>query len=84
MKINWSLRLKNRPWLMALLAAAVAFLFDVLPLMGITPPVGEDTVLNALSAILTLLAGLGVIMDPTTPGLTDAPDVLDEPPGRNP
>lgn len=78
MKINWSLRLKNRAWLAALLATAVAFAFDVLELFGVAPPIGEETVLSALSALLTLLAALGVIMDPTTPGLKDSPDVLEE------
>lgn len=78
MKINWTLRLKNRAWLTALAAATVAFVFDVLALFGVTPPVGEDVVLNALSALLTLLAGLGVVIDPTTPGVVDSPDVMEE------
>lgn len=78
MKINWALRLKNRTWLAALLATVTAFLFDMLNLFGVTLPVGEEAVLNAVSALLTLLAALGVIMDPTTPGMTDSPDVLEE------
>ena len=56
----------------------VAFLFDVLELLGISPAVGEDAVLNALSALLTLLAALGVIIDPTTPGVKDSEDVMEE------
>ena len=78
MKINWALRLKNRAWLAALLAAVTSFLFDLLPLMGVTPPVGEDAILNAFSAVLTLLAALGVVMDPTTPGIRDTDEVLEE------
>lgn len=78
MKINWALRLKNRAWLAALLATVTSFLFDLLSLLGVTPPVGEDAVLNALSALLTLLAALGVVIDPTTPGLRDTDEVLEE------
>lgn len=56
----------------------MTFIFDVLELFGIAPPVGEDAVTGALSALLTLLAALGVVMDPTTPGVTDSRDVLEE------
>lgn len=78
MKINWALRLKNRTWLAALIATVTAFLFDLLGLFGVTPPIAEEAVMNAFSALLTLLAALGVVMDPTTPGVTDSPDVIEE------
>lgn len=78
MKINWALRLKNRAWLAALLATVTAFLFDLLALFGITPPVGEQAVVDAISALLTLLAALGVVIDPTTPGVRDTAEVLEE------
>lgn len=78
MKINWSLRLRNRTWLAALAATVAAFVFDLLGLFGVTPPIGEDTVMGAISALLTLLAALGVVMDPTTPGMRDSQDVMEE------
>ena len=77
MKINWRLRLKNKAWLAALAATVTAFAFNVMELLGITPLIGEETVINAISALMTLLAALGVIMDPTTPGVKDASDVLE-------
>ena len=78
MKINWALRLKNRAWLAALLATVTSFVFDLLALFGVTSPVGEENVLSAISALLTLLAALGVVIDPTTPGVRDADEVMEE------
>lgn len=78
MKINWALRLKNRAWLAALLATVTSFVFDLLALFGVTPPVGEENVLSAISALLTVLAALGVVIDPTTPGVRDTDEVMEE------
>ena len=79
MKINWSVRLRNRAWLTTLAATVAAFVFDMLNLLGIAPGIGEDVIMGLLSALLTLLAAVGVVMDPTTPGMKDSSDVLDKP-----
>lgn len=76
MKINWNVRLHNRVWLTSLLAAVVAFLFDILRLFDLVPAVSQDAVMQALSAVLTLLTALGVIIDPTTPGAQDSDRAL--------
>lgn len=72
MKINWKVRLRNRVWLTTLLATVVAFVFDVLALMDVAPALTEATVMQAVTAPLTLLTALGVIIDPTTPGTEDS------------
>ena len=72
MKINWKVRLRNRVWLTTLLATVVAFVFDVLALLDIVPALTEATVMQAVTALLTLLTALGVIIDPTTPGTEDS------------
>ena len=72
MKINWKVRLRNRVWLASLLATVVAFVFDVLTLADVAPMLTEDTVMQAVTALLTLLTALGVIIDPTTPGAEDS------------
>lgn len=72
MKINWKVRLRNRVWLTTLLATLVAFLFDVLAMLDVAPALTEDTVMQAITALLTLLSALGVIVDPTTPGAGDS------------
>jgi phi LC3 family holin len=72
MQINWKVRLRNRVWLTTLLATLVAFVFDLLALLDVAPAITQDTVLQAISALLTLLTALGVVVDPTTPGAQDS------------
>ena len=72
MKINWKVRLRNRVWLTTLLATVVAFVFDVLALLDVAPVLAESTVMQAVTALLTLLTALGVIIDPTTEGAQDS------------
>ena len=72
MQINWKVRLRNRVWLTTLLATLVAFVFDLLALLDVAPALTQDTVLQAISALLTLLTALGVVVDPTTPGAQDS------------
>ena len=79
--INWKLRLKNKAVLMALAATALAFVYQVLGILGITPPISQQEALNIIAILLTLLAGLGIIVDPTTAGVKDSARAMqyDEP-----
>ena len=72
MKINWKIRLKNRTWLAAALALLVTFVFDVLALFEIAPAITQDNVMQLITIVLTVLSGLGVIIDPTTQGMADS------------
>lgn len=72
MNINWKIRLRNKVWLTSFAAAAAAFAYEVMQLLGFTPKVEMETVLQGVSALLTLLTALGVVMDPTTPGVKDS------------
>lgn len=40
--------------------------------MDVAPAIAEDTLMQAISALLTLLCALGVVIDPTTPGAGDS------------
>lgn len=71
-KINWKVRLRNRVWLTTLLATLIAFVFDVLALLDIAPAITQDSVMQFVTALLTLLSALGVIIDPTTDGAGDS------------
>ena len=71
MNINWKIRMKNKVWLTALFSAAVSFVFDLQALFDIAPALTQEGVMSALSALLTLLTALGVVIDPTTPGVQD-------------
>lgn len=72
MNINWRVRVRNKIWLASLMAAVVTFAFDMAGLLGLTPPLAQETVMQAVSAVLTLLTALGVVIDPTTPGAGDS------------
>lgn len=70
--MNWKLRLKNKYTLLALITAAVAFIYCVLGVFGITPVIAQEEVMKGVGAILTLLVTLGVLVDPTTKGMGDS------------
>lgn len=72
LNINWKIRFRNRVWLAGFLATVATFVYDLLALFGVTPGVNQDTVTQAISAALTLLTALGVVIDPTTPGAEDS------------
>lgn len=79
--INWSLRLRNRTTLLALVSAAVVFAYSVAQALGLDLPVGQQQVMDAVTSVLAVLAALGVIVDPTTEGVSDSTRALtyDEP-----
>lgn len=72
MKINWKVRFRNKVWVSTLLATLAAFVFDVLAMLDIAPALTEETVMQAITALLTILSALGVVIDPTTSGAGDS------------
>ena len=74
MKINWTVRLKNKQfWLsvvpaIALVAQAVAALFGYS--IDLTTLVGK--VQAVINAVFGLLVILGIVVDPTTAGVGDS------------
>ena len=76
MKINWMLRLQNKTTLLALIGAIVALVYQVLGIFEIVPAVSEDSVISATAVIKNLLVALGVVVDPTTSGVSDSTRAL--------
>ena len=76
MKINWKVRFKNKVWLLTFVGAIVAFAYQVCAMLGIVPKVAEDQVMDLVKILLTILVGLGVIVDPTTAGTADSDRAL--------
>lgn len=77
MKINWTVRLKNKTWLLAFMGAIVAFIYQILGMVGIVPPVAEDNVTQIIGLVVNLLVALGIVQDPTTAGMSDSVQALD-------
>ena len=76
MKINWKLRLQNKTTLLALIGAIVALVYQVLGIFEIVPAVSEDSVISTGAVIINLLVALGVVVDPTTSGVSDSTRAL--------
>lgn len=70
--INWQVRLKNKTWLLSMAAAIIAFAYQVCGLLGIVPPISEDMATQVVAMIGNVLVALGIIVDPTTDGVTDS------------
>lgn len=74
MKINWTVRLKNKTFWLALVPAVLLLIQVVAAVFGIDiklDGLGDKllAVVNALFAVLTIL---GVVTDPTTAGISDS------------
>jgi phi LC3 family holin len=72
MTINWKVRLRNKVWLAAMIALIVSFVYDLLAMLEVVPPVAEDKVMSIAELVLALLTGVGVLIDPTTKGASDS------------
>ena len=76
MKINWKVRLKNKEWLISFTSVLVAFIYQILGLFGIAAPIGEDAVVQTIAVMINFAALVGIIIDPTTKGVSDSERAL--------
>ncbi len=76
MKINFKERLKNKTFLISAIALIVAFVYQIIALFGIVPAVSEEAVMQIISLGINFLAFIGVLIDPTTEGVSDSPRAL--------
>ena len=74
--INWKVRFKNKTWLLTFIAAAVSFGYSALGMFDIVPKISQDNIMQGVTIAVTLLTSLGVIIDPTTAGVSDSAQAL--------
>lgn len=72
MKINLKARLKNKTFIVSIATLLITFVYQLLSMFEVVPKVSESMVINLLGMVVNLLAGLGVIVDPTTSGINDS------------
>ena len=72
MKINWKVRLKQPAFWIATIPVVISFVYSVLALLGVVPSITEDSVQNLFIMAVSLLAQLGIVVDPTTKGVGDS------------
>ena len=71
-KINWKVRFKNKVWLTTFLSLIIGFVFNLLALFDIYPQFTQSQVVEIVSQVLTFLGLIGVLVDPTTVGISDS------------
>ena len=76
MKINWKVRLKNKAFLAALAALIIAFIYQLLAACDVVPAITQDSVTEIVGMVLNLFGMLGVLVDPTTAGVSDSARAL--------
>lgn len=77
MNINWKLRLQNKTTLTTLILAIIAFAYQVLGIFGIVPGIDQNTMVNTCGLIINLLVAVGIVVDPTTAGISDSTKALE-------
>lgn len=74
--MNWKLRLQNKTTLIALIAATVSLVYQILGICGVVPRVSEDTIMTVAGTLINALCLLGIVVDPTTKGIADSERAL--------
>ena len=78
MKINWTVRLKNKAFWMSVIPAVLLLIQVVASLFGYTLDLGDmgNKLIALVNALFAVLAILGVVNDPTTATLSDSAQAL--------
>ena len=70
--INWKLRLQNKTTLVTMILAIISFVYMVLDACGVVPKIEQDIIVKIAIGLIDLLAILGIVVDPTTAGVSDS------------
>ncbi len=83
MSVNWLVRFKNKAFWVALIPAALLLVQVVAAVFGFTIDLGDlgNKLLEVVNALFAVLSILGIVVDPTTKGVSDSVRALsyDEP-----
>lgn len=72
MKVNWKVRFKNKVFLASFFALILSFVYGMLQLFDVYPPITENQISTIINQFLNVLALIGIIADPTTTGIGDS------------
>ena len=78
MNINWTVRLKNKTFWLALIPAVLLLVQVIAAVFGYQLDLGElgDKLLAVVNALFAVLTILGIVTDPTTAGIRDSKQAL--------
>ena len=76
--INWTVRLKNKNFWLAIIPAVVLLAQAMAAVFGISLELGSigDKLVSVVNAVFGVLVILGVVNDPTTEGLGDSKQAM--------
>lgn len=72
--INWKVRVQNKSFWLSLIPAVLLLIQVVAAVFGYQMDLGDlgNRLLAVVNAVFAVLAILGVVTDPTTPGVSDS------------
>ncbi|MBR5157787.1 MAG: phage holin [Clostridia bacterium] len=78
MNINWIVRIKNKAFWIAIIPAVLLLIQVIASVFGYTLDLGElgNKLLDVVNAVFSVLVILGVVVDPTTKGVSDSARAL--------
>ena len=78
MKINWTVRLKNKNFWITLIPAVLLLVQMVLQVFGVNLDLGDigNKLLIVVDAAFVVLSILGIVTDPTTAGISDSEQAM--------
>lgn len=76
--LNLKIRLKNKTFIITMMTTVIAFVYQLLAQFEIVPKITKDQTIQVVMIIVNILAGLGILVDPTTDGFKDSDRVLNK------
>lgn len=76
--INWKIRLKNKNFWLAIVPAVLLLVQAISSVFGYTVDFSDlqGKLIAVVNAIFTVLAIVGIVVDPTTSGISDSTQAL--------
>lgn len=76
--INWTVRIKNKLFWLAIIPAALVLIQAVAAVFGFALNLSEvgDRLLAVVEAVFVVLSILGIVADPTTEGVKDSEQAM--------
>ena len=72
MKINLKARLRNKMFVLSASALVVSLVYQMLSAFDIVPEISENEISGLVAMVVNILAFFGVLVDPTTEGISDS------------
>ena len=70
--MNLKVRFKNPAFVITFATAIIAFIYQILGIVGVVPLVSQDQVVQLVTLAVNILVALGILVDPTTKGIADS------------